>query len=537
MYDLLIIGAGGAGLSAGMRARELGLSVVIVSKNLPTQAQTCMAQGGINATISPKVDLSIDHQKHIDDTLASAHGIADEEMVRIMCEKSTEAVSWLDSMGVPFSRVDGDSRVQSIAQRRLGGAKQNRACYAEDYTGLKILHTLYDRAIVAGVEFISELYLLNLIRDDKTVLGASFWDISHGEVVAITAKDTILATGGYANIYQGYSTNANGTIGDGIASALSAGAELSDMEFVQFHPTALEGSAILISESARGEGGYLLNHKSERFIDELAPRDVVARAIFEQISLGHKVFLDIRHLGKEKIERLMPQELHLCRLHAKKDPIHEIIPIMPVAHYTMGGISVDINSCVEGLDNCYAIGECSNSKVHGANRLGGNSLLEIIVFGKRVSEHISQLDSTMVCDDKQYHIDRQIAKDEKDIEAIYKKPNELNFYQKKKILGKMLYRDVGISREHHHINEAMRYIAETQSKLSLMGIGDKSKEYNHNLVEFLEFKNLLTVAKVMVSGALHRRESRGAHYRKDFPTTRDRYRRHITYIHEESSRA
>lgn len=524
MTDLLVIGSGGAGLTAAIEARQKGFSVIVVTKTLPTQAQTCMAQGGINASLANVTDDDV--QLHIQDTLRSSAGLADTDMVSKMCHEASSSLEWLESIGVPFSRIDGaDDALSSIAQRRLGGASAKRACYAQDYTGLKILHTLYERSVEVGVRFVSEHYLLNLlVDDDRVVAGAIFWDIQKGEVVAIEAGQTIIATGGYGGLYHEHTTNSYGSSGDGIAAVLRAGGVVSDMEFVQFHPTALHGSAILISESARGEGGYLIDHNGDRFVDELAPRDKVSRAIFAQMQMGHNVRLDIRHLGRQKIETLMPQELHLCRLHAGIDPIEEPIPIMPVAHYTMGGIEVDDQLRVRNLQNCYAIGECSNAKVHGANRLGGNSLLEIIAFGRVVSRHMSKDISTSKCD-----IEARIEEDKKAIEKIFAKPNEVNFYRKRKILGKLMYKDVGIIRDNAKMHEASVYLNEIHDKLGIMGVGDKEPKNNQDLVEFLEFRNTLVLAKATLLSAISRTESRGAHHRSDFPTTRDEWSRH-SYI-------
>jgi succinate dehydrogenase / fumarate reductase flavoprotein subunit len=266
-------------------------------------------------------------------------------MVTKVCNDAPNTIEWLDSLGVPFDRTNNGS----IAQRQLGGASSKRACYAQDYTGLKILHTLYDSCLKEDIEIRDELFLLNLIVEDGITKGCIFLDISTGKVIDILAKSVIIATGGYASIYKNYTTNSDDSTGDGIASVLRAGGRISDMEFVQFHPTALRHSSILISESARGEGGYLVNSKGIIFVDELLPRDVVARAIALQISQGEEVFLDIRHLGKEKLLHLMPQEIDLARLHEGVDPITELIPIKPVAHYTMGGIDVNIHLEVNGL--------------------------------------------------------------------------------------------------------------------------------------------------------------------------------------------
>ena len=529
MVDILIIGSGGAGLVTALGAIEQGASVKVITKTLPTQAQTAMAQGGINAVISTTKGDSV--EAHIADTIRSAHGLADEVMIDSMCHEAPKAIEWLHRLGVPFSRVDGASTpIESVAQRRLGGASADRACYAQDYTGLKILHTLYDQCLKAGVEFITEHYLMNLIRDDDMVVhGATLWDMDGGEIVSVQARSTVLATGGYAELYHHYTTNSYGSTGDGIAVALRAGAVLSDMEFVQFHPTALQDSAILISESARGEGGYLIDHHGERFTDELAPRDEVARAIFRQMQMGHKVSLDIRHLGEEKIATLMPQELHLCRLHAQIDPITEPIPIMPVAHYTMGGIAVDIELQIEGLVGCFAVGECSNAGVHGANRLGGNSLLEIVTFGRAVassayaySQEQTQIDMEALASTTE----AQVVFDRGTIEKIFAKPNEVNFYHKRKVLGKLLYKDAGILRYRDALHEAVIYLKTIQDKLSIMGVGDKSRQSNQNLVEFLEFRNALLLSEALLKSALHRQESRGAHHRDDFSIERADFARH-----------
>jgi len=524
MIDLLVIGSGGAGLTAALHAHEAGLSVTVVTKTLPTQAQTCMAQGGINAALGNRGADSI--EEHEADTLRAAHGLADPERVSRMCRQAPQAIAWLERIGVPFSRLDhAESPLQSIAQRRLAGASAKRACYAQDYTGLKILHTLYDRCIEAGITFVTEHYLLNLITatQQAQVSGATFWDIQAGKVTAIEAGHTLLATGGFGALYHGYTTNSYGSSGDGIAAVLRAGGSVSDMEFVQFHPTALQDSAILISESARGEGGYLIDHRGERFTDELAPRDEVARAIFAQLRQGHHVRLDIRHLGREKIEALMPQELRLCRLHAGIDPIETPIPIMPVAHYTMGGIEVDTHHQIKGLSHCYAIGECAHAHIHGANRLGGNSLLEIVTSGISIVAHLKEQKSASC---PAGHTATQLTHDEAVIEKIFAKPNEVNFYHKRKVLGTLMYRDVGIIRHQAAMHEAEIYLDEITAKLAHMGIGDKAKANNQNLVEFLEFRNAILLAQCTLKSAIARQESRGAHYREDFPVERSDWQAH-----------
>jgi succinate dehydrogenase / fumarate reductase flavoprotein subunit len=526
MVDLLIIGSGGAALTAALTAKAKGLSVVVVGKNHPTNSQTSMAQGGINAVFADIDSDSI--ESHISDTLRSSHGLSDEVMVSKMCQDAHSTIEWLESIGVPFSR-DENSKV---AQRRLGGASHKRACYSQDYTGLKILHTLYDNSLREGIEFLNEHYLLNLIVDSGVSKGATLLDISTGEVKQIDSRSLIIATGGYGSIYHGYTTNAFGSTGDGISAVVRAGGYISDIEFVQFHPTALKSSSILISESARGEGGYLLNTQGERFVDELLPRDVVARAIYQQLSSGSEVFLDIRHLGKEKLMELLPQEVHLCRVHEGVDPLTELIPIKPVAHYSMGGIDVDRSLEVRGIKGCFAVGECSNAKVHGANRLGGNSLLEIISFGKIVVDSVTKYiaDSDIKPSDSR-ELDRDISL----ISNIFDFENKINFYDKREDIGKLFYQYVGIIRNENDLQKALSYIEKMREDLRLMGVGDKSLQYNINLVDFLEFINTLELSEMLLVGAINRQESRGAHYREDFPTLKDEYALHSIY-HKEDDR-
>jgi len=530
MIDILIIGSGGAGLTTALEASKNGAKVLVVGKSYPTNSQTSMAQGGINSALGNMDDDSV--ASHIEDTLKSAKGLADEVMIKKMCEDAPASIKWLESIGVGFSR----DKNCNIAQRKLGGATHKRACYSQDYTGLKILHTLYDNALKENIEFLNEHYLLNFITDNSKskpkVVGATLFDITNGEVIEIKASCVVVATGGYSSIYHGFTTNSFESLGDGISATIRAGGDVSDMEFIQFHPTALKSSGILISESARGEGGYLLNSDGDRFVDELKPRDEVSRAIMDEIEKGKDVFLDLRHLGEEKLMELLPQEIHLCKLHENINPVEQIIPIKPVAHYTMGGIDVNQSLEVNGLDGLFAVGECSNSKVHGANRLGGNSLLEIISFGRLAgknaynyakdsnniklgtgalapafSEAKSKKSNTKDIKSSQLSLDKEYIK------QIYNYPNQINFYEKKEFIGKLLYNNAGIKRNKKDLIIALDEIKTIKLEIELMGIGDKSKDYNKNLMEFVEFINLLELCKILLQSALDRKESVGAHYR------------------------
>jgi succinate dehydrogenase / fumarate reductase flavoprotein subunit len=304
------------------------------------------------------------------------------------------------------------------------------------------------------------------------------------------------------------------------------------MEFVQFHPTALKHSSILISESARGEGGYLVNSDGKRFVDELLPRDVVARAIASEIRDGKDVFLDVRHLGEEKLLKLMPQEVHLARLHEGVDPVKELIPIKPVAHYTMGGIDVNSSFEVNGLKNCYAVGECSNSKVHGANRLGGNSLLEIISLGKLLGEIVSE----DLPQDEEIISSNQLQKDREFIDSLFEEyPFEQNFYQLENNLGEKFYKYAGIVRDNNQLNNLLNKIRVIKADIDNMGIKDKNQKDNSNLVDFLQFLNILDVGEIVVESAIIRDESRGAHYKEAYSNEEPSYLAHSIFWIEDGA--
>jgi succinate dehydrogenase / fumarate reductase flavoprotein subunit len=516
MTDVLVIGAGGAGLVAALSAKEAGASVKVLNKSYPTRSQTSMAQGGINAALANAEADTL--ESHIEDTLKSAQGLASPKQVEVLCRDGLEAVKWLDRIGVPFSRTEAST----IAQRRLGGAAAARACYAQDYTGLKILHTLYDQCNAEGIEFLNERFLLNFIVErnengSSHVSGVTALNLRSGEVEQYEAKSVIIATGGYSRIYDKHSTNAVGSTGDGIAAAIRAGARLCDMEFIQFHPTGLKNSSILISESARGAGGYLLNADHERFTDELAPRDVVARAILEEIEKSGEVYLDIRHLGEEFIEAQLPQERKLAILYEGVDPVTDLIPIKPVAHYTMGGIEVDESSrtAVNGL---YAVGECANHKVHGANRLGGNSLLEIVVFGLQAGVHAAAYSrkTQVTCRNSE-----QLQKDTNFSIGVKHFTNQIDFYEKRAFMGNIFYGSAGMVRDEMGLKAVLGAVRQIQKEIPFMGPKDKSKAYNMNLVEFIEFGNMVELAEIVLVSAISRNESRGAHFRSDIPRRND----------------
>jgi len=502
--DLLVVGSGISGLSAALSAKEEGANVLVATKGVPTKNNSVMAQGGINAALS---NIEPDNlEAHIKDTLKAAHALAKEEMVELLCKEAINSIEFLEQIGVPFSRIDGAKEpLKSIAQRKLGGASSKRACYAQDYTGLKILHTLLDSVVNKDIEIIEGLYLLELIKNSQNdVCGALFFNFNSGKIEPIYAKRVILATGGFGGIYA-KNTNSYGSSGDGIAVALRGGVTLSNMEFVQFHPTSLKGSNILISESARGEGGYLVNSSGERFVDELAPRDIVASAVFEQISSGNRVFLDLRHIGKEKLHKLMPQELKIIKTYTNLDATTNLIELEPAVHYTMGGIDVNNNFELNGLKGCFGVGECSNAKVHGANRLGGNSLLEAVAFGRVGAKKALNCNGS------------KIQKSNIDYKLPLGKDSSKEIFKTKKTLGEILNSKVGIIRDKESLSSALDEVNNLNiDSLSVSG----EPKYNNNLIELLELKNSHSLAIAVIKSALWREESRGAHIRSDYPNER-----------------
>ncbi len=512
MRDVIVVGAGGAGLSAAIAAAERGAEVLVVAKTFPTQSQTCMAQGGINAVLKQNGD-SIN--AHIEDTLKSGAGLAEPEIVKYVCEEAKNVIEWLDFIGTPFTR-----KKDEIAQRRLGGASKPRACYAQDFTGLKILHTLYDRALKLDIEFLTERFLLNVILDHNgETAGITVLNKTSGEVEQILGKCVVLATGGFAKVYGKFSTNSHQATGDGIGAALRAGCKISNMEFVQFHPTALYSSSVLISEAARGAGAKLINQKGERFVDELATRDEVARAIFKEMENGNEVFLDLTHLGEEFIEQNLPQERRLAVIYEKQDPIKTPLKIKPAAHYTMGGIDVDLRmrTSIKGL---YAAGECADAKLHGANRLGGNSLLEVCALGRKAGlEAADEASAKEFPKNRQYEITKR---DSAFIKALFTLPNKIDFVKKREFLGKILYSNAGVFRSESGLKGVLAELRQTQKELSFMGLKDRSLRYNTELFEFIEFGNMIEITEALLVGAINRTESRGSHFRVDFPDRNDR---------------
>ncbi|RMH79879.1 MAG: FAD-dependent oxidoreductase [Acidobacteria bacterium] len=525
-YHVVVIGAGGAGLRTAIEcARDERVRVAVVSKVYPTRSHTGAAQGGLNAALGNTVPED-NPEVHAFDTIKGSDFLADQDAVQFMCKHAPEVVYELDRWGVPFSRLN-DGR---IAQRPFGGASFPRTVFSADRTGHVLLHTLFEQALARdNIDFFNEFFLLDLLHDGQRVKGVCLYDIKNGEVVNLRAKAVVLATGGFARIYWQRSTNAIGNTGDGVAVALRNGLPLKDMEFIQFHPTGLAKTGILLSEACRGEGGYLINKLGERFMAryapekmELAPRDMVSRAIEYEIREGRGlgegtsayVLLDLRHLGEAKIRERLPQVRQLAIDFEGVDPVYDPVPIRPTAHYCMGGVHVEnymtSSTLMEGL---YAVGECACVSVHGANRLGGNSLIELLVFGKfcgmSAREYAKQVDFLTLSPGEE-------RKGQELIEGLMKREGREKLAEVRRRMGEITWEKMGIFRDEKSLWEAYQELTELLQRWENIPVVDKSRVFNTNLVELLELRNMLELARAVAYSALHRKESRGGHYREDY---------------------
>lgn len=528
-HDVLIVGGGLAGLRAAVGLCDK-YDVGLLSKVYPIRSHSIAAQGGINAALANSPNGKDDTwEKHTFDTVKGSDYLADQNAAEIMCKEAIKIVYEMEHWGCPFSRFpDG-----SIAQRPFGGAGYPRTCYSTDLTGHVLLNTLNERAIAKGVRFYPEWFVVALVTDGGMCHGVIAFDLKNGEIVPIRARTTLFATGGYGRVYF-YSTNALINTGSGIGIAYKANVPIKDMEFVQFHPTALIGTNILMTEACRGEGGYLTNKDGERFMAryvpnamELAPRDIVSRSIQTEIDegrglehpLGKYINLDLRHLGAQKILEKLPGIRNICIDFIGIDPILEPIPIMPCQHYSMGGIDTN-EKCETDIKGFYGAGECACVSVHGANRLGGNSLLETIAFGKLASFAIDEylqngevkLDESLLLN-KKNEIERKI-------DRLIHEGNEKPF----KILSdlsKTMSSLVGIFRKKEELAQAVQNIIEIKERYKDVHVSSPKLYMNHELINAIELEYMLEVAHTIALGAYLREESRGAHFRRDFNTRDD----------------
>ena len=551
-FDTLIIGAGGGGLRAALHLSSADAHVAVVSKVFPTRSHTVAAQGGVNAALA---NVRPDNWHwHMFDTVKGSDYLGDQDAIEYMCRAAPQAVYELEHFGVPFSRLD-DGR---IYQRQFGGQSMNfggeqaaRTCAAADRTGHAILQSLYQQNIRARTHFFDEYFAIDLIKDHEGyLLGAVVMNIANSELLLIEAKTTLLATGGAGQLFR---TNTNALIntGDGMAMALRAGIPLQDMEFFQFHPTGIAGKGMLISEAVRGEGGYLVNADGERFMEHYAPnakdlasRDVVSRAIATEVREGrgcgeHRdhVLLKVDHLGAETVHQRLPGICDMVRTFLGTDPAESPIPVAPTAHYTMGGIPTNRFGQVivplqhgpeEPVPGLYAAGECACVSVHGANRLGGNSLLDILVFGRAAANHIVDY-----LHENRYHkpcptdgADPALARlarweQQGDGETVDHLRTEL---------AQIMEENCGVFRTEEVMQDGLDKVTVLSGRMGDVRLTDHSKIFNTARIEALELENLIEVALATVASALQRKESRGAHSRIDYPDRNDvQWLRHSLY--------
>jgi len=513
LYDVIVVGSGISGLYAALYARRAGLNVALISKSNPLRSNSAVASGGINAVLKTTRHDSI--REHISDTLKGADKLGRFSSVSAMVSGAEEIINELQAMGVVFDTTDEGN----IAQRPFGGTTASRTCYIADKTGASITQTLLVQCRKEGVKILSDHVMLSIATYKDQLSGITLLRRRDSQVIAFACKSLILAGGGYAGIYRGHSTNSQESSGDVIAIALRAKMRLSNMEFVQFHPTTLANSGTLISEAARGEGATIVDENGDRFTDELLTRDKLSRDIVKHQLSGHSVYLDFRHLGEELIDKKLPSARKHALNGAGIDILSELLPITPSAHYTMGGIWVRDNTSTD-IPNIFACGECAYSGVHGANRLGGNSLLEAAYFGR-----LAGIEASRAAKKGEFHpIDYALVnKESRYIEAILEGENRFNINTMRRNLGNNLYKNAGVFRTHDTLANALEYVHYLMKMSSGLCCINKERSNNVELMSIIEFRNALTVAESMVMSALAREESRGVHYRDDFPDRDDRH--------------
>jgi succinate dehydrogenase / fumarate reductase flavoprotein subunit len=529
VHDVVIVGSGLAGLRAALEAGRR-VDTAVVSKLHPLRSHTGAAQGGIAASLGNASDDSV--ELHLFDTVKGSDYLADQDAAEILVKEAPMNIYELEHMGAAFSRTE-DGR---IAQRPFGGHSRPRACYAADWTGHTVLHTVYEQSLTAGVKFYDEWYALAIALVDGSCAGIVAMNIATGQIEGFHSKAVIFATGGYGRAYK-ITSNAYANTGDGLALVLDAGLQVQDMEFVQFHPTGLYRQGILVTEGARGEGGYLLNDKGERFMEryakekmELAPRDVISRAMQREIlegrGIGGKdfVYLDIRHLGRERIMERLPQIRDLAMSFLGVDPIEEPIPVQPTAHYSMGGIPTDVHGQVivgperVPVPGLFAAGECACVSVHGANRLGTNSLLEAIVFGRRAGIAAAEYAARA---ERPPFPEEVLREAQEDIESLRAADGKESAPAIRVELQETMTSLCGIFRKEDDLRTCVERIRELRQRFQDIGIQDRTPTFNTELIYALETRNLLEFSETIAVGALAREESRGAHYRVDYPERDD----------------
>ena len=535
-YDVVIVGAGGAGMRAALESGKRARTAVL-TKLYPTRSHTGAAQGGMCAALANVEDDN--WEWHTFDTVKGGDYLVDQDAAEVMCKEAIDAVLDLEKMGLPFNRTP-EGRID---QRRFGGHTRNhgeaavrRSCYAADRTGHMILQTLYQNCIKEGIEFYDEWYVLDLLVEDGRTVGVVAYDLATGELHTFHAKSVVFATGGFGKVFK-TTSNAHTLTGDGMAIVYRRGIPLEDMEFYQFHPTGLAGLGVLLTEGARGEGGILRNASGERFMEryaptikDLAPRDMVARAMVQEVREGRGagpdkdyVYLDLTHLPAEQVESKLPDITEFARTYLGVDPITELVPVFPTAHYAMGGVPTDVETRVlanntDVVPGLYAAGEVACVSVHGANRLGTNSLLDINVFGRRAgiaaAEYANTVDHAPLPEDAQ-------ASTRALLEGLLSGDGTEQVAAIRRELQETMDMNAQVYRTEATLKQALTDVEVLKERYQHVGVQDQGRRYNTDLLETVELGFLLDLAEVLVVGALARKESRGGHAREDYQARDD----------------
>jgi succinate dehydrogenase / fumarate reductase flavoprotein subunit len=520
-HDVVVIGAGCAGMRAAIEASDAGADVAVISKLHPTRSHSGAAEGGINAALGNAGDDS--PEVHAFDTVKGSDFLADQDKVEVFTREAPLDIYQLENWGAVFSRSE-DGR---LAQRPFGAAGSPRTVFAADITGHVLIQVLYEQLVKRDIKVYEEYYAWKLVEDGGRCQGVIAWNLLDGGLETVAARSVVLATGGIGRIYR-ITTNAYACTGDGAAMALRLGLPLKDMEFMQFHPTTLYPTGILMTEGCRGEGAYLINKDGERFMEryapnalELASRDVVSRSEQTEIDQGRgvngSVMLDMRHLGAARIIERLPGSRELAITYAGVDPIYEPVPVRPGAHYHMGGVPTDVDGLTE-LPGLYAAGETACVSVHGANRLGGNSLMETIVFGRRAGQAAAE--AALVVDDPAVAASA-VADAQSELDVLLKRTGGERPWQIREELGSSMLDNFGVFRREDQMKDEIGIIDGLLERYEKVSIDDKGEVFNTDLTQALELGSCLQLAACMLLGGIERKESRGAHSRPDDYPTRD----------------
>jgi len=516
----VVIGSGISGLFSALYAKKAGFNVAILTKGNPFRSNSAVASGGINAVINMGAYDSV--ERHVNDTIEGSDGLAHAQNIEKMCLDAPKIIDELRELGVGFD----EDEEGNISQRPFGGASANRTCYIADRTGSAIVQTLLLKCRSEGVHILANHKFLNITKYNNKLSGVTVLRRHNSQVIAMACKSLVLAGGGYAGIFRGHTTNSQESSGDVIAAALRAGMRLSNLEFMQFHPTTLSSSGSLISEAARGEGAYLVDETGERFTDELQTRDKLSRDIVHHMLEGHRVYLDFRHLDTEVIEKKLPSSRKMALNAAGIDITKELLEVSPAAHYSIGGIWTREDTSTD-MPFVFACGECAVTGVHGANRLGGNSLLEGAYFGRLAGKEAARVAQKREFQPIDY---AYVEKEMRRVELILEGESLFNINSMRINMGESLFRNAGVFRSEESLSKALEYVHYLMKRNYGLHCVNKERHNNVELPSILEFQNAQLIAEAMVVSAMARKESRGVHFREDFPEKDDRNFNTASYI-------